>query len=73
MKFGEKVKNSIKKEFDSEPVYNKKYLKAKTKSYHRKINPNFHNNKIPKESSQSICLPVILIDSVFRTGDNYYP
>ena len=25
----EKVKNSIKKEFDSEPVYSKKYLKAK--------------------------------------------
>ena len=25
----EKVKSSIKKEFDSEPVYNKKYLKAK--------------------------------------------
>ena len=28
----EKVKNSIKKEFDSEPVYNEKYLKAKIKS-----------------------------------------
>ena len=25
----EKVKNSIKKEFDSEPLYNEKYLKAK--------------------------------------------
>ena len=24
----EKVKNSIRKEFDSEPVYNEKYLKA---------------------------------------------
>ena len=28
----EKVKNSIKKEFDSEPKYNEKYLKAKIKS-----------------------------------------
>ena len=28
----EKVKNSIKKEFDSEPLYNEKYLKAKIKS-----------------------------------------
>ena len=28
----EKVKNSLKKEFDSEPVYNEKYLKAKIKS-----------------------------------------
>ena len=29
----EKVKNSIKKVYDSEPLYHKKYLKAKTKSY----------------------------------------
>ena len=70
---GEKVKNSIKKEFDSKPVYNEKYLKAKIKSYNGKINTNFHNNKIPREGSQFICLSVILIDSVFRTGKNYYP
>ena len=69
----EKVKNSIKKEFDVEPVYNEKYLKAKIKSYNGKINTNFHNNKIPKEGSQFICLSVILISSVCRTGKNYYP
>ena len=69
----EKVKNNIKKEFDSEPVCNKKYLKAKVKSYNGKINTNFHNNKLPKEGSQFICLSVILIDSVFRTGKIYYP
>ena len=33
----------------------------------------FHNNKIPREGSQFICLSVILIHSVFRTGKNYYP
>ena len=43
------------------------------KSYNRKINTNFHNNKIPKECSQCICLSVVFIDSVFRTGKNYYP
>ena len=43
----EKVKNSIKKEFDSKPVYNEKYLKAKIKSYNGKINTDFQNNKIP--------------------------
>ena len=52
-------------------MYNEKYLKAKVKSY-GKINTNFHNNKIPKEDSQHICLLVILIDSVFRTGNKYY-
>ena len=67
------VKNTIYKEFDSDPVYNKKYLKAKIKSYNGKINTNFHNNKIPKEGSQCICLSVILINSVFRTSKNYYP
>ena len=69
----EKVKNSIKKEFDSEPVYNEKHLKAKINSYNGKINTNFHNNKIPKEGSQLVCRSVILIDSVFRTDKNYYP
>ena len=73
MKLGKKVKNSVKKEFDSEPVYNAKYLKAKIKSYNGKINTNFHNNEIPKEGSQFSCLSVILIDSVFITGKNYYP
>ena len=43
------------------------------KSYNGKINTNFHNNEIPKEDSQRICLSVILINSVFRTGYNYYP
>ena len=32
----EKVKNSIKKEDDSEPVKNEKYLKTKIKSYKEK-------------------------------------
>ena len=29
--------------------------------------------KIPKEGSQCICLSVILINSVYRTGNNYNP
>ena len=51
----EKVKNSLKKEFNSEPVYKEKYLKAKIKSYNGKINTNFYNNKIPREGSQFVC------------------
>ena len=38
-----------------------------------KINTDFHNNKIPKEGSQCICLSVNVINSVFRTDNNYYP
>ena len=33
-----KVKNNIKKGFDSEPVYNEKYLKVKIKPFYRKRN-----------------------------------
>ena len=61
------------KEFNSEPVYDKKYLKTWIKSYKGEINTNFHKNKIPEDDFQWICLSVILIDSVFRTGNNYYP
>ena len=62
----------LKKEFVSEPVYNEKYLKTKVKSYNENTNTNFHDNKIPKEGSEFICLSVILTDSVFKTGKNYY-
>ena len=52
----EKVSNIIKKGFDGKPVYNDKYLKNKIKSYKGKVNTNFHSDKIPKESSNCICL-----------------
>ena len=45
----EKVKISIKKKFDSEPVYSEKYLKAKIKCYNRKISINLHKIKYQKK------------------------
>ena len=45
-----KVSNIIKKELDSKPVYNEKYLKTKINYYNGKINPNFQNNKIAKKA-----------------------
>ena len=47
--------------------------KVKNSIKNENINTYFHNNKIPKYGSQFICLSVILIDSVFITGKNYYP
>ena len=69
----EKFYNSIKKEFESEPAYNKKYRKTEIKSYQGKIDTNFHSDKIQKQGSQCICLSVIFIDSVYRTGKKYHP
>ena len=37
------------------------------------LNTNFHIDKIPKQVCQCICLSVVLIDTVFRTGKNYFP
>ena len=39
-----KGSNIIKKELDSKPVYDEKYLKTKIKSDNEKIKTNFHNN-----------------------------
>ena len=49
------IKNSIKKEFDSEPVYNENSLIVKIKSYNEKLNTNLYNSKITTEVSQFIC------------------
>ena len=73
-KIGKKVRNNIKKELYSEFVNNTKYLKAQIASYNRKIKITyiFLNINIPKEGSQCISVPAILVDPVFRLGNNYY-
>ena len=49
-----KVSQSIKKKFDSEPVYDEKYLKAKTKSYKGKIITNQTNLIILKYQKKNL-------------------
>ena len=61
----DKVSADIKKEFDSEPVYNKKFLKTKIKSHGDEVT-DFYDEKIPKVDSNHICLAVISLDSVMR-------
>ena len=45
----DKVTNKTKKSFDSEPIYNEKYLKTKIKFYEEKNNKSFHGDKKPKK------------------------
>ena len=49
MKFRRKLKNSLKKEIDSEPVYNKKYLKAQRYPIMEKSTQIFIIIKYPKK------------------------
>ena len=64
-----KVSADIKKEFDKEPVYNKKFLKTKIKSHGDKVT-DFCD--ITKVDSNHTCLAVISLDSVLKKDDNYY-
>ena len=73
MEIGIKSAILFKKGFHSQLVYNKKYLKTKTKFYEGKINTNLHNGKMPNEDFHHIFLSVILIHSMFNIGKHYYP
>ena len=67
------VSNVMQKGFDSEPLQNEKYIKTKVKSCESKINTNFQDTGVPKESYYCIGLSVILTDFVFQMDKNYYP
>ena len=72
-KIWEKASSIIKQEFSSNHAYNKKYIKTEIKSSGKKINKNFHNNEVPKEGCECICLSIIWLNSVYRRDKNYYP
>ena len=60
------------KNFDSEPVCNKNYLKTKIKS-HGDDFTDFYNKKIPKLDSNHTSLAVVSLDSGLKKDDKYYP
>ena len=59
----DKFRNSVKKEFVRE---RKIYLWTKIRSCQYKIKAYFHNDEIPKEDSDCICLLSILTDSALK-------
>ena len=67
----DKVSVDIKKGFDSDPVYNKNFLKTKIKSHGNEVT-NFYDKKIPKGDSNHNCLAVISLDSGLKKDENYY-
>ena len=67
----DKVSADIKTEFDSKPVYNKKFSKTKIKSHGDEVT-DFYDKKIPKIESNHTCLAIISLDSAVKKDDNYY-
>ena len=68
----DKVSTDIKKEFDSEPVYNKNYLKTKIKPRCDEVT-DFYDKEIPKLDFHHTCLAVISLDSALNKNVDYYP
>ena len=60
-------------DWDSEPVYEYKYLKAKVREFDGVIKTNFLGNDMPKENMHYICIACITIDSVMRMDKNNQP
>ena len=76
-KVWEKIRDLLGKNFDSEPVYDDKYIETKIKSYNNGIRTNFHgkgnSRKVPKENCSYKCFSLISLDSVIQMGKKYYP
>ena len=61
----DKVNANIKKEFNSESIYNKKFVKTKIKSHGDEVT-DFYDKEIPKVDSNHTCLAVISLDSALK-------
>ena len=71
-KMWEKVSILMNIKFDSEPVYDDKYIKTKIKSYEGRINTNFQGKKVPKENASCKCLSLLILDPVIKVNKKYH-
>ena len=72
-----KISDLIDKKFDSDPVYNNKYINTKIRSYNNDIITNFHdtdnkNNKLPEKNKAHRCMSLISLDSIIKINNKYY-
>ena len=65
-KIWDKIKENLNIKFNSKPIYDQKYLKAKVREFDGKIKTNFLGDEVPKESTHYTCIACITIDSVMR-------
>ena len=73
-----KISDLIDKKFDSDPVYNNKYINTKIRSDNNNIITNFHdndnkNNKLPEKNKAYRCMSLISLDSIIKINKKYYP
>ena len=73
----EKISDLVNKEFDSDPIYNNKYINTKIRSYNNDIKTNFRNidnknNKLPEKNKPYNCVSLISLDSIIKINKKYY-
>ena len=74
----EKISDLVNKKFDSDPMYNNKYINTKLRSYNNDIITNFRNidnknNKLPEKNKPYKCVSLISLDSIIKFNKKYYP
>ena len=58
--------------FNSEPIYENKYLKAKVREFNGNIKTNFLGNNLPKENTYYTCIAFITVDSAIKINKKNY-
>ena len=66
------IKNKLSIKFNSEPIYENIYLKAKVREFNGDIKTNVLRNDLPKENMYYTCIACITIDSVLRMNKKNY-
>ena len=74
----EKISDLVNKKFDSDPIYNNKYINTKIRSYNNDVKANYRNidnknNKLPEKSKLYKCVSLISLDSIIKINKKYYP
>ena len=68
----------VNKKFDSDPIYNNKYINTKIRSYNNDIKTNFRNidnknDKLQEKNKPYKCESLISLDFIIKINKKYYP
>ena len=67
------IKNKLNIKFDSQPIYENRYLKTKVREFDGSIKTNFLGNGLPKENAYYTCIACITLDSLLKMNKKNYP
>ena len=74
----EKISDLVNKKFNSDPIYNNKYIDTNIRSYSNDIITNLRNidnknNKLPEKNKPYKYVSLISLDSIIKFNKEYYP